>query len=335
MITTAVIGCGYWGPNIVRILHEHPNCTLKYCCDINEDRLKNIVARYPEIKVTKYSDEIFSDASIQAVFIATPLSSHYLLAKKGIEAGKSIFVEKPFVSSVNEGNELVRLATQNNVTLMVGHILEYASAVIKIKELLEKREIGDIYYISSTRVNLGIHRKDESVIWDLASHDLSMIFYWLNEEPLSIQAVGKGSVIKDKPDVAFLTLTFPSDILVNIHVSWLAPSKLRNTVIVGSKKMIVYDDTNLSEKVRIFDMGVLVPEPMNFGEFQLSYRTSDITAPVLSSVEPLKAEISHFIRCVEYKETPKTDGSSGIKVIKYLELAEESIRNGGGVIKVK
>ena len=335
MIGVAVIGCGHWGPNIIRNLKENPNCILKYCCDTDEKKLENIMQQYPSIAITKYSDEIFNDPSVQAVFIVTPLASHYPLAKKGIEAQKAVFVEKPFVSSSKEGEELTRLAEKNNAILMVGHIFEYAPAVIKIKEILNKNEIGDIYYISSTRVNLGIHRKDESVIWDLASHDLATIFYWIDEEPLSIQAIGKSSIIKGKPDIAFMTLRFPSDILVNIQVSWLAPSKLRDTVIVGSKKMIVYDETNPLEKVKIFDKGVSVLEHSSFGEFQLSYRTGDMTAPVLSNVEPLKGEINHFLDCIEHKRIPNSDGKSGLKVVKYLELAEKSIQNEGQVIKIK
>ncbi|MCK4352645.1 Gfo/Idh/MocA family oxidoreductase [candidate division WOR-3 bacterium] len=334
MITTAIIGCGYWGLNIVRTLYENPNCILKYCCDIDEKKLANILSQYPEVRITRYSEEVFNDKGVQAVFIATPLSWHYPLAKEGLLAKKAIFVEKPFVMNVEQGKKLVKLSEQNKVPLAVGHIFEYAPPVIKIKELLDKDEIGDIYYISSTRVNLGIHRKDGSVVWDLASHDLSMIFYWLEEEPISIQVTGKESIIKGKPDIAFLTLRFPSDILVNIQVSWLAPSKLRNTVIVGSKKMIIYDDTNQLEKVKIFDKGISKLEHSSFGEFQLSYRTGDITVPVLSNAEPLRQEINHFLKCVEFNQTPKTDGNSGIRVVKYLELAEQSLKSNGKTITV-
>lgn len=335
MIKAAVIGCGYWGPNIVRILYEDSRWELRYCCDINPQKFERITARYTGIEMTQDSDKIFDDPEIQTVFITTPLASHYPLAKRSLLAKKHTFVEKPFVRKLEEGEELIKLALQNNLKLMVGHVFEYAPAVVKIKQLLDRQEIGDIYYISSTRVNLGIHRGDGSVIWDLASHDLGTVFYWLSEEPVSVQAVGKGSIMRENPDIAFITLKFPSDVLVNIQVSWLAPSKLRNTVIVGSEKMIVYDDTEQSQKVKIFDKGVDSLEHSSFGEFQLSYRTGDITVPVLSNIEPLKAEINHFLDCIENREIPKTNGDVGLRVVKYLDLAEHSINNNGKVITVQ
>ena len=334
MIKSAVIGCGYWGPNIIRVLYEDNKWDLKYCCDLNPHNLERLTAQYSEIETIQDSDIIFNDPTIQSVFIATSLPSHYSLVKKSLLAKKATFVEKPFVDQIEKGEELVELAKKNKLPLTVGHIFEYAPAVVKIKELLDAKEIGEIYYISSTRVNLGIHRGDGSVIWDLASHDLGTMFYWLGEEPISIQAVGKGSIIKGNPDIAFVTLRFPSDILVNIQVSWLAPSKLRNIVIVGSQKMIVYNDTDPVGKVKIFDKGVESLNHSSFGEFQLSYRTGDITIPILSNAEPLKEEISHFRRCIENGETPKTDGVTALRVIRYLTLAEESIKNGGKVIKV-
>ena len=334
MIKAAVIGCGYWGPNIVRVLYEDSKWDLKYCCDLDTQKLERLVTPHSGIAITRDSDKIFTDPEVQAVFIVTPLNSHYLLARKSLLAKKPTFIEKPFVSKVNEAEELIQLAHQNNVPLMVGHIFEYSPAVIKIKELLDKQELGAIHYISSTRVNLGIHRKDESVIWDLASHDFGTIFYWLGEEPISVQAVGKGSVIKDTPDIAFITFRFPSDILVNIQVSWLAPSKLRNTVIVGSQKMVIYDDTDPSQKVKIFDKGISSMEHTTFGEFQLSYRTGDIIVPILSNVEPLRVEINHFYECVKNNSLPKTNGKVGLRVIKYLELAERSLQNNGAVITV-
>ncbi len=334
MIKAAVIGCGYWGPNIIRVLYEDSKWDLKYCCDLNPQNLKRLTAQYSEIKTIQDSNIIFNDPTIQAVFVITSLPSHYSLVKKSLLAKKATFVEKPFVNKIEEGEELVELAKKNNLSLTVGHVFEYAPAVVKIKELLDAKEIGEVYYISSTRVNLGIHRGDGSVIWDLASHDLGTIFYWLGEEPISIQAVGKGSIIKENPDIAFVTLRFPSDILVNIQVSWLAPSKLRDIVIVGSDKMIVYNDTDPVEKVKIFDKGVAALNHSSFGEFQLSYRTGDITIPIISNAEPLKEEISHFRSCIENGKTPKTDGVTALRVVKYLTLAEESIKNEGKVIKV-
>ncbi len=334
MVKVAVIGCGYWGPNIVRVLYEDSNWDLKYCCDLDPQNLNRLTNKYSEIKTIQDSNIIFNDPTIQAVFIATPLPSHYSLVKKSLLAKKATFVEKPFVDNIENGKELVEIAKKNNLPLSVGHIFEHAPAVVKIKELLDSKEIGEIYYIASTRVNLGIHRGDGSVIWDLAAHDLGTIFYWLGEEPISIQAVGKGSIIKENPDIAFVTLRFPSDILVNIQVSWLAPSKLRDIVIVGSQKMIVYNDTDPVEKVKIFDKGVKSLEHSSFGEFQLSYRTGDISIPIISNAEPLKEEITHFYKCIKNGDTPKTDGVAALRVVKYLKLAEESLENDGKTIKI-
>jgi predicted dehydrogenase len=334
MIKTAVIGCGYWGPNIVRSLHEDSQWDIKYCCDLDPEKFERIVPLYSGIKMISDCNEIFNDPEVQAVFIATPLASHYELVKRSLLAKKPTFVEKPFVTDIGQGKELNAIAHQNNLPLMVGHIFEYTPAVLRIKELLDKGEIGEIYYISAIRVNLGIHRGDGSVIWDLASHDLGTMFYWLEEEPISVQAVGKGSIMKENPDIAFVTLRFPSDILVNIQVSWLAPSKLRNTVIVGSEKMIVYDDTEQSQKLKVFDKGVSFLEHTSFQEFQLSYRTGDIVVPVLPNIEPLKAEINHFRTCVENGKIPRTNGNTGLRVVKYLELAERSLKNNGEVIMV-
>jgi predicted dehydrogenase len=302
MIKTAVIGCGYWGPNIVRALHEDSKWDLRYCCDRDAQKFERIVTQYSGINMTCDYDVILNDPEIEAVFVATPLASHYELVKKSLLAKKATFVEKPFVTDVKQGEELNALAHKSNLPLMVGHIFEYAPAIQRIKELLDKGEIGDIYYISAIRVNLGIHRGDGSVIWDLASHDLGTMFYW--------------------------------DILVNIQVSWLAPSKLRNTVIVGSEKMIVYDDTEQSQKLKIFDKGVSFLEHTSFQEFQLSYRTGDIIVPVLPNVEPLKVEINHFYECIKNGTIPRTNGDTGLRVVKYLDLAERSLKNNGEVIMV-
>lgn len=334
MITVAVIGCGYWGPNIIRNLVENHNCVLRYCCDNNHERLGKITSQYPEVELTADTEQVFKDANVDAVFVATPLATHYKLVKQALKSGKAVFVEKPFVEEAKKGEELVNLAESQKLPLMVGHIFEYSPPVIKIKEFIDNNEIGKIYYIASTRVNLGIHRRDSSVIWDLASHDLSTLFYWLEEEPISIQAVAKGSIIKSMPDIAFISLKFPSDILVNLQVSWLAPIKLRTTVIVGSEKMIVFDDTSSLEKVRLFDKGVASLEHSTFGEFQLSYRTGEMTAPFIPNVEPLKEEISHFFDCIQRKKKPRTDGEWGLKVVKYLELADKSIKKGGKIIYV-
>jgi predicted dehydrogenase len=242
-----------------------------------------------------------------------------------------VFVEKPFAASSAQALRLIEEADRRNLTLMVGHTFQYSPPVIKIKDILESGEIGEIFYISSTRVNLGLHQKDVSVIWDLAPHDLSMILYWLDQYPIEVLATGKDFVQKGIPDVAFLFMRFASGAIAHVQVSWLAPSKLRRTTIVGDAKMLVYDDTEHLEQVKLFDKGVSFKDPDTFGEYQLSYRTGDIVSPKIESFEPLQAEVSDFLGSVLYKRRPRSDGESGLRVVQVLEAAERSLVNSGQV----
>ena len=263
------------------------------------------------------------------MIIATPISTHFELAMAAIKAGKHTFVEKPMTASVLEAKELLAAAEARNMTLMVGHTFEFSAPVIAIKELIASGELGDIYYISSSRINLGLHQKDVSVIWDLAPHDFSILFDWLGEEPEHVSAVGRGCVKCEIPDVAFVNLRFPSGAIAEVQLSWLSPVKLRRTLVVGSKKMLVYDDTESVEKVKVFDHGVNVIEPGSFGEFQMSYRTGDIVSPHLDASEPLFLEAAHFVDCVRTGARPKTDGASGLRVVRALEQAEDWMRYHG------
>ena len=331
----AVIGLGYWGPNLTRNLYEANICDELYCCDLDESKLKRIQSRYPSIKVTKNYQELAANPAVDAAVIATPVSLHFPVAKAFLAAGKHVFVEKPFTASSAEAVELIELAKAQQRIVMVGHTFEYSPPVLKIKELIEKKELGKIYYISASRVNLGLHQKDVSVIWDLAPHDFSSIFYWIDEEPVRISAMGKAYVQKNIPDVAFINLEFPSGAIANVQVSWLSPSKLRRTTIVGSEKMLVYDDTENFEKVKIYDKGVDYKDPETFGEFQLSYRTGDVVSPRLETFEPLNKEMRHFIECCEKNVRPKTDGANGLRVVRALEAAEQSMRNGGIIVELK
>ncbi len=333
MHTVGLIGCGYWGPNILRVLHKNSGCKVKWVCDLNEEKLARMKKRYPNVRSTQRSEEILEDPETKVLLIATPVNSHFSLAKECLMRGKDVFVEKPFTASAQEAEILIDLAKNKDRILMVGHVFQYSPPVVKIKELISNGELGRICFITSSRVNLGIHRKDVSVLWDLASHDLSIILFWLDDDPIRVSAVGRGYILPDLPDVAFLNLSFSSGIIANIEVSWLAPTKLRRTTIVGSKKMLIYDDMANLEKIKVFDKGVEFKNPETFGEFQLSYRTGEITSPILENTEPLQVELRHFLDCVETRMKPKTDGMSGLRVIKILELAERSLQNGGEQIE--
>jgi predicted dehydrogenase len=329
LLKVAVVGQGYWGPNILRVLMENRLAEVAYCCDLDEKRLEKARRRYQGLKTTTDFKTIITDPAVQAVFIATPISTHFPLASEVLKAGKSVFVEKPMTESVEKAEALIKLAEKHKQVLMVGHTFEYSPPVLKMKEIIFSGELGKIYFISSTRVNLGLHQKDVSVIWDLAPHDFSIIFSLLDESPSRIQAVGRDCVKTKLPDVAFINLQFPSGIIAHMEISWLSPSKLRNTTIVGSKKMLVYDDTQPVEKIKIFDHGVNFRDPETFGEYQLSYRTGDIVSPKLDTYEPLSIEIGHFIDCVNTGKKPRSDGYSGLRVVRALETAEKSLNQDG------
>jgi len=328
MTRCALIGYGYWGPNLARNLYDKRDCDLRYICDMDEERLKKAKDKYPLVDITRFSSTVFEDDEIQAVFIATPIASHFEVAREALLSGKDVFVEKPIANNTKDAEELVKLAEKGKNVLMVGHTFEYSPPVLKVKELLDKGELGDILFISSIRVNLGIHQKDVSVIWDLASHDISILIYWLGEEPSSMKVLGRGCVLSAVPDVAFLSMDFPSNVIANVEVSWLSPTKLRRTTVVGTKKMLIYDDTEHLEKIRVFDKGVVFKEPKDFGEFQLTYRTGDVISPLLENFEPLQAEVSHFLDCVKERRRPRTDGECGLRVVRALEMAEMSLKRG-------
>ena len=247
-----------------------------------------------------------------------------------MKAGKHVFVEKPITTEAGQARELLELAADNGLTLMVGHTFVFSPPVRKVKEIIESGDLGDVHFITSSRVNLGLHQRDVSVVWDLASHDLSILYYWLGEAAETVYVTGRGCVSPAIPDVAFVNLRFPSGVVADITVSWLSPVKLRRTMVVGSKKMLLYDDTESVEKVKLFDHGVDFKDPETFGEFQLSYRTGDIVAPKLESIEPLFAESTHFLECIEANCRPITDGLAGLRVVASLEAAEKSLHNGGG-----
>lgn len=320
-----VVGCGYWGPNLVRNLVASEGCEIVACCDLDQRRLDGLKRRYPVVELWNDADALLNDEALDGVMIATPLSHHYPLAKRALEKGKHVFVEKPLTADADEAAELVEIARARGRTLMVGHTFLYSPPVRRIGEIIRSGELGEIYYISSTRVNLGLHQKDISVVWDLAPHDFSMIFYWLGETPCKVTATGKDFVQPGIPDVAFVSMEFPSGAISNVNVSWLSPSKLRQTTIVGSRKMLVYDDTANVERVKIFDKGVDFKDPESFGEYQLSYRTGDIVSPKIETAEPLATEVEEFIHAIRTGDTPFTDGVNGLRVVEVLAAASRAM----------
>ena len=328
-VTVALVGYGYWGPNLLRNYMELPGAWVKTVCDLQPKALDKVATRFPSIALTTDYDEVLADDDIDAVLVATPISTHFPLAKAALEAGKHVFVEKPMTADVDEARVLLALAAARDLTLMVGHTFVFRPPVRKVKELIDAGELGEIYFVTTQRVNLGLHQKDTSVIWDLAPHDLSILYYWLGEAASAVSVNGRGCIVPLIPDVAFINLKFPSGVVAEIQASWLSPVKLRRTIVVGSKKMLMYDDTENVEKVKIFDHGVDFKDPDGFGEFQLSYRTGDIVAPKISGVEPLFLEAEHFVQCVRSGQKPVTGGEVGLQVVASLQAAQDSLDGGG------
>ena len=324
----AVVGLGYWGPNLVRNLAESDNADLVAVCDIRPGSLADMGRRYPDIRRTTEFADILSDPNVDAVVIATPINTHFKLACLALQAGKHAFVEKPLAGSLNEARALARLAEERGLLLMPGHTFLYSPPVQMIGELITSGDLGDIYFISTSRVNLGLHQSDASVIWDLGPHDFSILSYWLAESPTFVTATGRGCVIPETPDVAFINLSYQSGVIAHVELAWLAPSKLRRTTLVGSRKMVVYDDTSL-EPVRIFDSGVTIPDPDSFGEFRLAYRTGDIISPRIDSAEPLSLELADFCDAARTGGTPRSSARLGVDVVSVIEAAERSFSNGG------
>jgi predicted dehydrogenase len=306
-----------------------PDAWINWVCDLHPEQLAKVAARYPDLKLTDDYAEMLADPDVKAVLVATPISTHHAVAKAALEAGKHVFVEKPMTSDQADARELIDISAARGLTLMVGHTFVFSPPVRKVKDLIQSGVLGDIYFITTQRVNLGLHQKDVSVVWDLAPHDLSILYYWLGEPASLVRVTGRACIAEGIPDVAFVNLTFPSGVVAEIQASWLSPVKLRRTIVVGSKKMLVYDDTESVEKVKLYDHGVDFKEPSGFGEFQLSYRTGDILAPKIAGAEPLFLEAQHFAECVRSGERPVSDGRAGLDVVSALQAAQASLDGGG------
>jgi predicted dehydrogenase len=332
-LNVAVTGLGYWGPNLLRVLAETPGVRVNWMCELDEERRSRFSRRYPGIAATADFDDLLEDDSLDAIIVATPVFTHVELCTSALLAGKHVFVEKPLATSSALADELITLAEIQGCVLMCGHTFVYSPAVGAIKEMLRERALGDLYFISSNRVNLGLHQRDISVLWDLGPHDFSILVHWLDELPVSVRAVGRDSVVPGIVDVAFVSLSFASGLVANVELSWLAPSKLRRTVLVGSEKMVVYDD-GAAEPVRVFDHGVVYRDPETFGQYHLSYRTGDVVSPKLEIVEPLQVELADFARAVRDGTSPKSDTRLARDVVRITEAADRSLRSGGNEIRL-
>jgi predicted dehydrogenase len=328
-LRVGLVGLGNWGPNRLRVLVENEDVDVAYMCDIDADNLARFSRRYPHVTPTTRFEQLLEDPELDAVVIATPVFSHFDFATQSLEAGKHTFVEKPLAPSAEQADELIALARSQDLVLRCGHTFLYSPAVTAIKRLIDSGQLGEIYFVSSSRVNLGIHQRDVSVLWDLAPHDFSILLYWLDELPTWVSAVGRDSVVSGVADVAFVSLAFPSGVIANVELSWLAPSKLRRTVVVGSEKMVLYDD-GAKEPVRIFDQGVVYHDPETFGEYQLSYRTGDIVSPRIDTTEPISAELDDFLEAIRSGEG-SDDGRLQLArdVVWLVESAEASLSAGG------
>lgn len=332
MLKMAAIGCGYWGPNLIRNFNAHPEVELVKICDLEEGRRRHMASLYPNAEVVADHRAILDDPSIDAVVVATPVSTHYPLGKQVLEAGKHLFIEKPMAASAAECEALNDVAAAQGKHIMVGHTFLFVPAVRKIRSLIASGELGDIYYVNIRRLNLGIFQKDANVVWDLVPHDVAMLNYLFRSSPERVSATGQCFVQLEKQleDVAFVTLEYPTGQVAHIHVSWLDPNKIREATFVGSKKMVVYDDVAISDKIRIYDKGVdVMPHYDGFDEFQLAYRHGDILIPKIDAAEPLKVETSHFVDVIMGREQSLSDGALGLQVVEVLEKTCLSIRQGG------
>jgi predicted dehydrogenase len=325
-IRVGVIGAGYWGPNIVRNLYEAPGADVVAVADLSKNRLDAISKRFPALRVTTDYREVIADSSIDAICVVTPVGTHRQLAEEAFASGKHVFVEKPLAKTVSDAEAIVRAGERAGKTLMVGHTFVYNPAVVVVKGILDAKGIGEVHYLDSQRVNLGLHQFDINVLWDLGPHDVSIALYWLDEEPEWVQCSGACFVQPNIEDVVFLMIGFPSGAIAHAHLSWLAPSKLRTTIVIGSKKMVVYDDNQAVEKVKIYDQGV---EKLESDELRRSYRAGDIHSPRVPMTEALQVEMRHFIECIRDGRKPRSDGEAGLMVVRVLELAMRSLRSGG------
>lgn len=333
MIRIGVIGYGYWGPNIVRNFNGVNGAKVTAVCDLSDDMCQRVAKAYPGMEVTSDPNRILTSPDIDAVAVITPVFTHFDLAKKALENGKHVFVEKPFTSTVAQAEELNKIADKKKLSIMVDHTFIFTGAVRKIKKMVEEGHLGDLYYFDSTRVNLGLFQHDVNVVWDLAPHDFSIMDFILNEKPVAVSATGQ-SHYNGLEDVAYVTCFFPGKLIAHFNVNWLSPVKVRTTLIGGTKKMLVWNDIDPDEKIKVYDKGVDVTTRESVYEMLVSYRSGDAWVPKVEATEALKLEAEYFVKCVTSGERPLNDGQSGLRVVKMLEAANKSIKQRGAVVEL-
>ena len=335
MLNIGIVGCGYWGPNLIRNFNSIADCSVKWLCDVDVGRLAHMKTLYHHVETTAKFEEMVNNDNIDAVAIATPVRFHFDMAKATLLAGKHTFVEKPMACSAQECEELIALAQKQNLTLMVGHTYVYSSSVRKIKNIIDHGDLGEIQYISSRRLNLGLFQKDINVAWDLAPHDLTIILYVLGKTPTGVNCQGKAHVTDEIEDVTNMTLTFANGAIALIQSSWLDPNKIRQMTFVGRRRMLVYDDTEPLEKIKIYDKRVETPPHYDtFAEFHYAYHYGDMYCPYVKQDEPLKIECQHFLDCIKSGAEPKSSGLDGLNVVRVLEAASKSLKNGGAMVAI-
>lgn len=333
MIRVGVIGYGYWGPNIVRNLHGLDSTRVEMVCDMSPKALARVRKAYPGIRTVSDPSELLRSPDIDAVAVITPVWTHYELAKKALENGKHVFIEKPFTSNAAQAEELIELAARKNLTIMVDHTFLFTGAVRKIRELTESGALGDLYYYDSLRVNLGLFQHDVSVIWDLAPHDLAIMDHIIKGDPEAVVATGERH-LNGVEDVAYMTIYFPRNVIAHINVNWLSPVKIRTTLIGGQKKMVVWNDLVADEKIRVYDKGVEISSGEGIRDLLVSYRTGDMWAPQVQQLEALHVELDYFADCIMNNKTPFNDGHAGLRVVRMLEAAEASIQKRGELVRL-
>lgn len=327
-IRVALVGYGYWGPNLARNFHQLPGAELAYVVDQDANARQRAEKLYG-CKTTERLDSILDDAQLDAIVVATPARTHYAIGHAALSAGKHLFVEKPLTMDVNEGEQLVALAKERRLTLMVGHVFEYNPAVTYIKQMIDNGELGNLLYLYSRRVNLGRLQSDVNALWSIAPHDISIAMHLLGQVPLAVRCQGASCLNGIVEDVVFLTMFFPNNILCHVHASWLDPSKTREMTVVGSRKMVVYDDVSAEGKVRVYDKGAFRKGDVTYGDFQYKLHSGDILIPRLDMHEPLQVECAHFIESIQTGATPLTDGENGLRVLRVLAAGEQSLRSDG------
>lgn len=333
MIGIGVIGYGYWGPNLVRNFAEQPDAAVRIVCDPRDQRLEGVRRQYPRVRVTTRAADVWNDAAVDAVVIATPAEYHFELAMASLQAGKHVMVEKPIASNSEQAGRLIEEAAKRRLTLMVDHTFVYTGAVQKMRELTQAGELGDIYYYDSVRINLGLFQPDVNVLWDLAVHDLSIMDFVLERQPTAVSATGLAHVAGRPENIAYMTMFFDGRLMAHVHVNWLAPVKVRRTLLGGSRRMIVFDDLETSEKIKVYDRGISVnPSPENIYEMLVGYRTGDMWAPKLAVTEALGVAAAHFVDRVTTGKRPMTDGEAGLRVVRLLEAATASMAEHGRLV---